>query len=258
MGDTFANDATKTLTGVGEGTAKFPSLPDLTLLREIGRGAYGEVWLARTVTGHLRAVKIIHPQPEDAKAVQREFDGVKTCQDIARASPGLLEILHVGRMPDGGFYYVMPAADDFGSKPGRDNSDYVPHTLRAEIKAGKRISPARVQHIGVRLAAALSALHKHNMLHRDIKPANIVVIGGEPFLADIGLVRRMEEDMTMAGTAGYMPPEGTGTKASDIYSLGMVLYEMLTGNTPADFPALHVSTAKQTLAFSAHQPPPGT
>lgn len=215
-----------------------PSIPDLSLLRLIGRGAYGEVWLARTVTGHLRAVKVIRPNPEDPRAVQREFDGVTTCQDVARATPGLLEILHVGRLPDGGFYYVMPAADRFVPPDDGDIALYVPHTLRAEIASGRRLSPGRVRDMGLRLADALAALHRHDILHRDIKPANIVIAGGEPFLADIGLVRRIGDTMTMAGTQGYAPPEGTGTKSADLYSLGMVLYEMLTGNGPASFPAL--------------------
>ena len=90
-----------------------PSVPDHDLLRVIGRGAYGEVWLARhTRLGTLRAIKIIRrDQFGDARPFTREFDGIQKYEPISRSHPNLVSILHVGGTDDC-FYYVMELADD--------------------------------------------------------------------------------------------------------------------------------------------------
>src|SRR6266513_3054081 len=90
-----------------------PFIPDHTLLRPIGRGAYGEVWLARNVMGTLRAVKIIQRrQFESNRPYEREFAGIHRYEPVSRSSDGLVHVLHVGRNDaEGYFYYVMELAD---------------------------------------------------------------------------------------------------------------------------------------------------
>src|SRR5437867_2179302 len=93
--------------------SQLPPIPDHELIRCIGRGAYGEVWLARhTRLGTLRAIKIIRrDQFGDARPFTSEFDGIQKYEPISRAHPNLVSILHVGGTDDC-FYYVMELADD--------------------------------------------------------------------------------------------------------------------------------------------------
>src|SRR5262249_17914568 len=79
------------------------------------------------------------------------------------------------------------------------------------------------------------------LIHRDIKPSNIIFVAGAPKLADIGLVTRVAEnprEVSFLGTRGYLAPEGPGTPAADLYSLGKVLYEAYTGLAREQFPSL--------------------
>jgi eukaryotic-like serine/threonine-protein kinase len=90
-------------------------VPDHTLIRPIGRGSYGEVWLARNVMGAWRAVKFVHRCDFDHdRPFERELAGIERFEPISRSHPSQLNILHVGRGPDG-FYYVMELADDQGA-----------------------------------------------------------------------------------------------------------------------------------------------
>src|SRR5665213_742447 len=93
-----------------------PSVPDHELLRLIGRGAYGEVWLARNAIGTLRAVKIVHRQSfERSEHFEREFKGLIKFEPISRSHEGLVHVLQIGRRDDAGyFFYVMELADDVG------------------------------------------------------------------------------------------------------------------------------------------------
>src|SRR5688572_30627275 len=94
-------------------TAPAPSIPDFTLLRKIGQGGYGDVWLARGVTGALRAVKVVWRERfADAEPFDREFRGVAESMTIS-AESSTLALLHAGRNAEAGFfYYVMELADD--------------------------------------------------------------------------------------------------------------------------------------------------
>src|SRR3989449_9792134 len=113
-----------------------PALPDHDLLHVIGRGAYGEVWLARhTRLGTLRAIKMIRrDQFGDARPFTREFDGIQKYEPISRSHPNLVSILHVGGTDDC-FYYVMELADPATSNQCSVTSSELPEMVQASGRA---------------------------------------------------------------------------------------------------------------------------
>jgi eukaryotic-like serine/threonine-protein kinase len=223
--------------------AQVPIIPDHEMLRVIGRGAYGEIWLARTVTGALRAVKIVYRSTfESERAFRREFEGMSAFEPISRAHGGFVNILHVGRTNEY-LYYSMELADDHLAGRKIDIVHYEPRTLKSDLARHKRISADESISLGLSLSQALEELHARGLTHRDIKPSNIIFIDGAPKLADIGLVAATGQQ-SFVGTEGYVPPEGPGTAQADIYSLGKLLYEISTGKDRLDFPEVdsHLST----------------
>jgi len=231
-----------------------PAISDHTLLQRIGGGAYGDVWLARTALGSLRAVKIVYRACyDDERPYQREFNGILKYEPVSRTHPGLMQVLHVGRDDSGGFfYYVIELADEVSANfptldPGTDRRSggpeqkvppFRPRTLRSDLGKGLRLAPHEAARVVLKLADALSHLHKLGLVHRDIKPANVIFVGGEPKLADIGLVTSVGDSRSFVGTEGFIPPEGPGTAQADLYSLGKLLYELATGRDRLEFPQL--------------------
>ena len=217
------------------GRVRIPAIPDHEMLCVIGRGAYGEIWMARSLTGALRAVKVVYRSTfESERAFNREFAGMSAFEPISRAHVGFVDILHVGRNDDGGFfYYVMELADDRATGAEIEVTRYVPKTLRTD--GGVALPVNECLRVGLLLTDALSALHREGLAHRDIKPSNIIFVNGAPKLADIGLVATSGQQ-SFVGTEGYVPPEGPGTAQADIYSLGKVLYEISMGIERLDFP----------------------
>jgi len=234
-------------------------IPDHTLLRAIGRGAYGEVWLARNVMGALRAVKVVERRQFDSdRPYEREFAGIQRYEPVSRSADGLVHVLHVGRNDaEGYFYYVMELADSVASnqysvisgagEKGPDsmiaplNTDfgitgYSPRTLRTELKRCGRLPVADCLRVGLDVVGGLARLHDRGLVHRDVKPGNIIFVDGRAKLADIGLLSTESEGRTFVGTEGYIPPEGPGSPAADLYALGIVLYEAVTGYAPEQFP----------------------
>lgn len=207
------------------------------MLGIIGRGGYGEIWLARSLTNALRAVKVVYRDTFDSeRTFNREFAGMSAFEPISRAHDGFVDILHVGRIVTGRFfYYVMELADDQDSGHEIEITRYTPKTLKAEL--GHPLPAAECLRIGLLLAEALGALHREGLAHRDIKPSNIIFVRGVPKLADIGLVAASGQ-RSFVGTEGYVPPEGPGTPQADLYSLGKVLYEISMGKDRLDFPEL--------------------
>jgi eukaryotic-like serine/threonine-protein kinase len=214
-----------------------PQISDHETIRMIGRGAYGEVWMARSVTGVLRAVKVVWRDDYDyVDSFEREFEAIKKFEPISRRHPGLVPVLQVGRVDAQGFYYyVMELADDFERGRNIDATTYKPHSLSLEMRRDRRVNIQRCVQIGINIAHGLHHLHEHKLIHRDVKPANLVFIDGVCRLADIGLVALMGQQ-SFVGTEGFVAPEGPGSAQSDIFSLGMVLYEASTGKDRLDFP----------------------
>jgi serine/threonine protein kinase len=221
-------------------TGEFLWIPDHQLVRRIGKGAYGEVWLARNVLGTYRGVKIVRRTTfgED-RPFDREFEGIQRFEPISRSHPGFVSILHVGRNDAARwFYYVMEVADDATQQQVINPETYVARTLLLELKQRGRLPVAECIQIGMNLSAALAHLHRQGLIHRDIKPANIIYIHGTPRLADVGLVATVRERVSWVGTAGFIPNEGPGTVCADVFGLGMVLYQIAVGETVDKFPHL--------------------
>lgn len=219
-----------------------PLIPDHEVLRRIGGGSYGEVWLARGVTGALRAVKVLWREDfEDERSFEREFEGILKYEPLSRDHPGLVNVLHVGRSVAGAefYYYVMELGDDIGRGTEINPVDYEARTLRSDIlrSSGQGLGVDFCIEVGLSLARALKHLHGAGLAHRDVKPANVIFVNGKAKLADIGLVA-VRGQRTFVGTEGFVPPEGPGSSQADMYSLGKVLYEALTGKDRLDFPEL--------------------
>src|SRR5436190_1095601 len=225
-----------------------PQIPDHELLRCIGSGSYGEVWLARNVMGTYRAVKVIYRATfSDDRPYEREYHGMQRFEPVSRSHDGLVDILQIGRNNTAGyFYYVMELGDDaaFGQKI--NPVLYEAKTLGKAIAERNRLPSEECVQVGSALASALSYLHQNGLIHRDIKPSNIIFVNGIPKIADIGLVAEVGSSHSFVGTEGFMPPEGPGTAQADIYSLGKVLYELSTGHDRHQFPELPTNVGDLT------------
>jgi WD40 repeat protein len=199
-----------------------PAIPNFTMLRRIGGGSYGEVWLARDVLGNYRAVKVVYRnQFFDERPFQREFEGIRRFEPVSRSHPSQVSLFHVGRNEaEGYFYYVLELADDQHTGQQIDPDRYEPKTLRSELKQRGRMQVKECIEIGLALTTALKHLHAANLIHRDVKPSNVIFVHGLPKLADIGLVAAAGDECSVVGTEGK------------------VLYEMLTGLSPKSYPSL--------------------
>lgn len=226
--------------GIIAKTSDTPPIPNLEILGRIGGGSYGEVYLARTVTGMHRAVKVVRREDfEYERTFEREFEGIQRYEKVSRDHPGLVDVLHVGRDDAAGFYYyVMELADDESGEPVEARlASYKPRTLSSDLRRRGVRTVRECVDLGIAVAGALGHLHRAGLTHRDVKPSNLIFVKGQAKLADVGLVASTGQ-RTFVGTEGYVPPEGPGTSSADLYSLAMVLYEMHTGKDRLDFPEL--------------------
>ncbi len=217
-----------------------PPIPEHELIRPIGSGSSGTVWLARNTLGTFRAVKIIPVGSSERRHYfQTELNGVLKFEPVSRLHDGLVDILQVGGSEAAGyFYYVMEVADDIDSGQLIVPERYVPRSLAHDLNRRGQLPIGECVRLGAAIASALGFLHRHDLLHRDIKPSNIIFVNSFPKLADIGLVSEISESGRQIGTIGFIPPEGAGTALADIYSLGKVLYEISTGRDRNDYPEL--------------------
>ncbi len=234
----------------GEVVGIAPSVPDHVLLRCIAKGSYGEVWIARNSLGAYRAVKVVRRNTfSDPRPYERELAGIRRFEPISRQHEGVVDILQVGSNDEAGyFYYVMELADDVNARPEAtdtgtskaewDVGNYRARTLSHEIRERGRLPASEALPMSIALAEGLQYLHTKGLVHRDIKPSNIIFVAGRPKLADVGLVAELGDPQSLVGTAGFIAPEGPGSAQADIYSLGKVIYEAVTGKDRQEFPEL--------------------
>jgi tetratricopeptide (TPR) repeat protein len=216
--------------------------------RELGRGGMSWVYLARDLR-HQRdvAVKILRPDLAFSLGTDRFLREIRI--EATLQHPHILP-LHDSGIGNGLLYYVMPFV------PGE--------TLRGRLAREKQLPVGDALRIAREVADALGYAHSHNVVHRDIKPGNILLSAGHAVVADFGIARAITaatgDQVTEAGialgTPEYMSPEqATGEIGvdgrTDLYALGCVLYEMLTGEPP-----FRGRTVQATLARHLHDPPP--
>lgn len=197
--------------------------------RELGRGTMSTVFLAQDLKhGRQVAVKVLHPEFAEALGTERFLREIEI---VARLRHPHILPLHDSSASDGLLYFVMPYLEE-GS-------------LRARLERGKPISIPLALQLMREVADALDYAHRHDVIHRDIKPENILLEDGHAVVADFGIARAIgapsDENSTQAGfvlgTPKYMSPEQASgdqdiDRRSDIYSLGCVLFEVLTGEPP--------------------------
>ena len=201
------------------------------ILSQLGEGGMGAVFLAEDTQLNCRlALKVPHFRAtDDPKGIERFLREARLAQSIHH--PYVCPIYDVGQV-DGLHYLTMPLIEGA--------------PLHRLIGPGKVWPQRRAADLVRRLALALHALHQRQVIHRDLKPHNIMVRGNdEPMLMDFGLARPLGTDVARltstgqaVGTPAYMPPElinGDAAAlgpATDVYSLGVILYEVLTGRCP--------------------------
>ena len=235
-----------------------PRIRDFRLLKHIGMGSFGEVWLAEeTLSGVERAVKLIPKAPtkhrtasESDENRERELAGLRQYMQKTHGHPNLLQVFHVGET-DQYLYYVMEKADNAAGPEASSTGAYAPTTLASVMRRSVIISPVRALDICREILSGLDHLHRCGLVHRDVKPGNVLVVREKMKLADIGLVSRMDRDLTQVGTLGYIPPDGIWDATADLYAVGMILYEMVTGQSRFRFPELPTALMKTRRDMAA-------
>jgi serine/threonine protein kinase len=236
-GDTTLT-ATPGAAAVEPSKAPLWAIPDYERVRLCGEGAYGTVWAVRDRVGVHRALKAIDlGRLQEANVQCRESTALEAYCRHVEDHPNLIRIFHVG-MQASLLYYTMELADDeVTRKPVRETfpSHYRPLTLQRVMEHG-RIRGNTAIEVVIRLLRGLSRLHAAGIAHRDIKPANIVFVGRVPKLADIGMITTNTESPSRVGTPEFMPPDGKMDLTGDVYALGRILFELLSGLESGEFP----------------------
>jgi serine/threonine-protein kinase len=205
------------------------------LIRFLGRGGFGEVWLCRSeAMGDYRALKWI--PTSNPESLEKEYESLLHYRKAAARlrSPHLVPIEHINR-DDAGLYYVMPLAD--GLTP-HDPSDpaWQPLSLTAMIhaQAAKQawFTSREVAALLLPILEGLQILSDAGLVHRDVKPDNILFFNGLPCLGDISLLGADASVITRRGTPGYATPSWYVGGHPDMYGAAATLYTLLTGNPP--------------------------
>lgn len=201
-------------------------IPGYRILRHLGRGGMATVYLASQESlSRLVAIKVLASAQAPNEELVRRFEN--EARTIARLDhPHIVSIFDVGRTSAGQIYYTMPYLP---------NGDLAERSLRDD--------PQRVLEIIRALAEALGSAHDLGIVHRDVKPENVLFDAlDRPLLADFGIalsggdLPRVTREGATIGSSGYMSPEQARGQSvdgrSDFYSLGVVCYELLTGEMP--------------------------
>lgn len=223
----------------GPTLAKGSKVGGYELLAKIGKGNHGQVWLCRSATGHLLALKVMDREDvSDDAQFEREFRGICHYEPLSRTHSGLIDILHVARDENGKyFFYTMELADDLQNCRDIIPANYQPRNLASELSARGPIPVSEVLPIATTAAQALGFLHHKKIVHRDICPSSIIYCCDEIKLADISCISEIGGTLSAKGTQGYSPIEGPGLPTADVFSLGLVIYQITTGLQPKDFPS---------------------
>jgi serine/threonine protein kinase len=219
--------------------------------RELGRGGMSVVFLARDLKhGRKVAVKALLPDLAAALGSDRFLREIRVTANLQH--PHILQLYDSGEV-DELLYYVMPYIEG--------------ESLRQRLN---RVPPPEIDevlHVTGQVASALDYAHRQGVLHRDIKPENILLSDGHAIVADFGIAKAIStaggDNLTRSGfplgTPGYMSPEQAASVVSldpttDVYSLTCVVYEMLIGDTPGEWPTEEtVRMGRFVDAFSEHR-----
>ena len=198
--------------------------------RELGAGGMATVYLAHDLKHDRKvAIKVLRPELAAVIGAERFLREIKTIANLQH--PHILGLIDSGAA-NGTAYYVMPFVEG--------------ESLRDRLQREKQLPIVDAVRIATEVAAALDYAHRHGVIHRDIKPENILLHDGSALVADFGIAlavssagggARMTETGMSLGTPHYMSPEqAMGERAitarSDVYALGVVTYEMLSGDPP--------------------------
>ncbi|MBZ0233734.1 MAG: serine/threonine protein kinase, partial [Deltaproteobacteria bacterium] len=224
------------------------------VIRErLGRGGMGVVYRAwQASVGREVAIKVIRPRPgHDAATTKRFLREAKLASQLSQ--PSTVGVIDFGQGDDNVLYLVMELLR------GR--------TLAEVLRDHGRMSPERAVRVGTQICDALEAAHKLGIVHRDLKPANVMILDDPPGrdlikVLDFGLAKVIDADEStvtqsgrLVGTPSHLPPEvamgAAATQRSDLYAVGVILFEMLDGRPP--FTADNVN---MMVALHAYQPAP--
>lgn len=208
--------------------------------RELGQGGMATVYLAEDIKHHRKvAIKVLRPELAAVIGAARFLAEITTTANLQH--PHILPLHDSGEV-NGTVFYVMPFVAG--------------ESLRDRLDRESQLSIADAVRITTEVASALDYAHRQGVIHRDIKPENILLHDGRALVADFGIAlaatsagSRMTETGMSLGTPHYMSPEqAMGERAldarTDVYALGCVCYEMLTGETPFDGPSAQSIIAK--------------
>jgi serine/threonine-protein kinase len=198
------------------------------LEREIGRGGGARVFLATTPTGERVALKVLHPELLVTVAAERFLREVRLTGQLDH--PNIARIIETGES-DWVVYYTMPYVEG--------------PTLREALNRVRQLPVGDAMQVASQLLDALQHAHERGILHRDVKPENIIISHGRVILVDFGIARAIlvsaQENLTRSGmalgTCTYMSPEQIRgernlDQRTDIYSVGSLIFECLTGRPP--------------------------
>jgi len=209
--------------------------------RELGQGGMATVYLAQDLKHDRKvAIKVLRPELAAVIGAERFLTEIKTTANLQH--PHILALFDSGEV-QGTVFYAMPYVEG--------------ESLRDRLTREKQLPIEDAVAIAREVADALEYAHRHGVIHRDIKPENILLHGGHALVADFGIAlaaattggARMTETGMSLGTPHYMSPEqAMGERdldaRSDVYALGCVLYEMLTGEPPFSGPTAQSIVAK--------------